>query len=321
MERGLTSVSKDLESFVRDIIYLTDNKEIFRIYKKYLKSGEEFKNIDFIIGINDSTTVNSSRILTSINDKVYQLKNKLYLYNSIINFNYFLFLNSDLKEKFNAVSNIFLDTNSAGIISKFIENEGEIVDNFIMDYFREGIFNISFIFYAFENLYNPYKNMINEKSKNILKNLCKFNSIGKNYEIYKNTIKFTYNKSYAEQMYNKFMYAFDEQTNIKLSNCILKFKFGDYFCYLIAMFNQIYSLLLLPFTEKNGSKFNIEKSICNLYNIMHKYGCKNFSLLQFIFQYFKNDNNEFFNATDPNNAKEKILNMSWDILSSYTNKC
>lgn len=79
MKRGLTSVSKDLESFVRDIIYLTDNKEIFRIYKKYLKSSEEFKNIDFIIGINDSTTVNSSRILTSINDKVYQLKNKLYL--------------------------------------------------------------------------------------------------------------------------------------------------------------------------------------------------------------------------------------------------
>lgn len=148
-----------LEKFLQEITYLDKNTDIYKIYRSFLSDCIDSSEFSFIVGTNDSIGVEHSKKLREFHG-TYDLeggKNKIYVYDSISDFDYILYLDKDFTEQIPIYLHIILDANLIGIFSNFIETNGEISNSLIEKILNSDNIDIDFLFYMFEDTLNPDK--------------------------------------------------------------------------------------------------------------------------------------------------------------------
>lgn len=292
-----------IANFASEINSTKNNKDILDIYEGFLALylNTDFRNYIFVVGTNDFVGVQSSKNIKTLIKKRYFYENKkeIFTIDLLNSYEHFLILSSNFKESFGIHLSLFLDTNMAGIFSKFITSSGKQSHELVEKVATNSYVDLNFLFYLFENIYNPNKKDVNEKAYEILDNLCQFNSLYKDEYIKNKTLK--HNEQYYLQMRDYLFNNFDEKT--------------------LAEYNFIYAYLIYAFVEKNSSTFDIKKSTLNILQIMQENGTNYSELFEFVYSYFKNSNNTFFNAVKTQTYKEikkSLKNMSWDIYFYYS---
>lgn len=296
----MLNFSENLIDFSNQIITLENNREIVEAYKGYLQkySHTDFGDYTFIVGTNDSIGVSDSNFIKSLSNKQFSIDDRtIYTYDILNNYQYCLLLNKNFEENFGIHVSCVIDTNIAGLFSKFIsENK---TNGFIEEILHSPYIDLNFLCFVMENIHNPYRDLgCKDKQMSILDNLCKFNSLYRDIYIKDRTLQI--NDKHYSNMFN-----------------FLKNNFQEY---ALADYNFVYTYLAYAFLEKNSKEFNIEYSLNRVITLMQENGTNYSELLEFIYIYFKNGNNKFFNATNTETQEEickKIQNMSWDIFLYY----
>lgn len=101
------------------------------------------------------------------------------------------------------------------------------------------------------------------------------------------------------------------------------FLFNNFDEKIFAEYHFICAYLIYAFIEKNSSNFDIKKSIHNILQIMQANGTNYSELLEFIYSYFKNGNNVFFNVVKTQSYKKivkGINNIGLDIFFYYSTR-
>lgn len=302
-------IQRILYDFGNAVFDLKNNKEILDIYREFLDLYDKdgFSDYTFIVGTNDSIGVEGSKTIKNYLDKkiLDGNNNIIYTYDILNSYEYFFVLKKDLKdERFGIHFSLFLDTNVAGLFSKFIETKGESTHKIIEKVMNSNFLELNFLFYYYENIKNPDKKC-SEKAMNTLENLCKFNSLYRDKFAQNRSLE--YNSEYFAKMYDYFKKDLKDKSNS--SNKIF------------AEYNYIYTYLIFAFLEKNNPSFNTQDSFIHMLHIMQEAGTNYSELLEFIYDYFKNGNNKFFRAVKTEKYDkiiEKIKNMSWDIFFYYS---
>lgn len=294
-----------IAKFANEINLTKNNREILDTYKKFLTlyANTNFKDYTFIVGTDDSIGVQQNGYIKQLVKKQYHYKDKQNIFTmDLLNaYEYFFILTSNFKEHFALDMSLFVDTNMAGFFANFIKNNGQEGHELVKQVVESSNINLNFLFYVFENIYNPNRKKTHSKADEILDNLCKFNSLYRDKYIHNKTLKI--NEQYYMQMKNFLLNNFDEK--------------------ILAEYNFIYAYLIYAFVEKNSPKFDIKQSIRNILQIMQENGTNYSELLEFIYSYLKNGNNVFFNVVKTQSyekIKENIKNMSWDIFFYYSTR-
>lgn len=294
-----------IAQFANEINFAQNNKEILDTYKNFLVlySDTDFKDYIFIMGTDDSIGVQSSGYIKQLIKKQYPYRDKqtIFTMDLLDSYKYFFVLSSNHKEYFGLDLSLFLDTNMAGIFANFIENSEKESHELVKQIAENPHINLNFLFYVCENIHNPNRTDTNTKACNIIDNLCKFNSIYR--DEYKSNKTLNINKQHYTQMKDFLLNNFDEK--------------------IFAEYNFICAYLIYAFIEKNSSNFDIKKSIHNILQIMQENGTNYSELLEFIYFYFKNGNNVFFNVVKTQPYAEivkRINNIGLDIFFYYTTR-
>ena len=295
-----------LEKFLQEITYLDKNTDIYKIYRSFLSDCIDSSKFSFIIGTNDSLGVKNSNKLREFHG-AYDLedgKNKIYVYDSISDFDYILYLDKDLTEQIPICFYIILDANLIGNFSNFVETNGETSNSLIEKILNSDNIDIDFLFYMFEDTLNPIKSN-KEKSFKKIENLCKFKSIDRGEYRKSKTLKI--NEQHSQKIYDFLI----KNASILRDSMICDYDF-------------IYSYLVLAYIEKVSNNFDLEKSALNIYNLMKANGTKFIDLFCFIHEYFsKNTSDSFFKISKNSqydSAVKTIKSMSWDIFYYYSSR-
>lgn len=295
-----------IAKFANEINLTKNNREILATYNKFLTlyANTNFKDYTFIVGTDDSIGVQQNGYIKQLVKKQYHYKDKqnIFTMDLLNSYEYFFILTSNFKEHFGLGMSLFVDTNMAGFFANFIKNNGQEGHELVKQVVESSNINLNFLFYVFENIYNPNRKKTHSKADEILDNLCKFNSLYRDKYIHNKTLKI--NEQYYMQMKDFLLNNFDEK--------------------ILAEYNFIYAYLIYAFVEKNSPNFDIKQSIRNILQIMQENGTNYSELLEFIYSYLKErKNNKFFNVVKTQSyerIKENIKNMSWDIFFYYSTR-
>ena len=295
-----------LEKFLQEITYLDKNTDIYKIYRSFLSDCIDSSRFSFIVGTNDFLGVKNSNKLREFHG-TYDLeggKNKIYVYDSISDFDYILHLDKDFTEQIPIYLHIVLDANLIGIFSNFIETNGEISNSLIEKILNSDNIDIDFLFYMFEDTLNPDKSN-QEKSLKKIENLCKFKSIYKDEYRKSKTLKI--NEHHSQGIYSSLI----NNASILRDS-------------MICDYNFIYSYLILAYIEKISNNFDLEKSALNVYNLMKENGTKFIDLFCFIYEYLSKNTSDSFFKIDKNSQYDSVVktikSMSWDIFYYYSSR-
>ncbi|HJE65595.1 MAG TPA: hypothetical protein K8V51_00845 [Campylobacter avium] len=292
-----------VKEFLRKVLNLKRNKDIFDSYRNFLNACHEGEKYTFIVGTNDSIGVQQSKDIKRMIDREYDVEgksNKIYTYDIFPNYEYFICLDPGMfsNKIFGIELSLCLDTNTAGLFSEFIETGGKHKSKIVECVSSSSNISLNILFYLLENIKDPDKQSISLRAKDIFDNLCKFNSLDR--KSLDNKV-LLYNQNYYKEMRDYLLYHFDDK--------------------IFAKYNFIYSYLVFAFLERNSANFELEKSFLYILKIMQENGTNYSELLEFIYNYFKNGNNGFFRAVKTGSFDEvrlKIHNMTWDIFFYYS---
>lgn len=293
-----------VKEFLLEVLNLKSNKDILDSYRNFLNTCNEGEKYTFIVGTNDSIGVQQSRDIKRMIDREYDVEgksNKIYTYDIFPNYEYFICLDPGMfsNKIFGIELSLCLDTNMAGLFSEFIETGGKCKSKIVECVSSSSNISLNILFYLLENIKYPDKQSISLRTMKIFDNLCKFNSLEREYLGGDGILR--YNQNHYEKMRNFLLYDFSDE--------------------IFAEYDFVYAYLVFAFLEKNSTNFELKESFFHILTIMQENGTNYSELLEFILNYFKNGNNKFFRAVKTESFAEirsKIHNMAWDIFFYYS---